>query len=156
MILHIAPDEKFISSAYRLFESVLPSGNEFLVVSSSKKLMYTKDIPAKIVPALGLINRKLARSTAQYDAVILHNVDSFRMQLVARAPAAARFVWIGWGSDYYHLIVHDENELLLPLTLEAVKQSKPRPSVVRKAGKRIRDAVFFEKINVAETVNKIE
>lgn len=155
MILHIAPDEKFISSTYKLFEEVYPSGNEFLLVSKKRNRKHTRDVPARIVSPLYVSNRKFADSLQKYDGIILHYMDPYRMQLVAHAPSDTRFAWIGWGFDYYDLIVEDEDELLLPLTLEAVKKNSRYRTIVKNAGRKVRDALFFDKIDSCDTLNKI-
>jgi len=157
MILHIANDEKFIDSAYRLFEQSLPQENELLIVSKSHYLRHVRTPSARVIPPRKLLEKGFVQSMVGYDAVFMHWMDEYKMQLIARAPRSVRFVWIGWGGDYYPFIVKDDDELLEEKTREAVMSGKPRSlrSLFRRLRRIVRKAFFFEHIDKIAVVNRI-
>jgi hypothetical protein len=132
--LHIVPDDKFVDEAHALFEDALPGGHDYVTLAPPRRHLIKTFEPAVAASAaeVRLLHRKLPR----YDAVFVHFLDNSARLFVDRAPRSSRFVWIGWGADYYHLI-RDQSELVLPRSLglmrsvEASKAPAPAPTPAR-------------------------
>lgn len=122
MILHIVHDDKFADMAYRAFENARPGANEFVVLGLEKPLKYIRTAPIRFVNFLQLHTGAFAKTLKGYDLVVLHWLDGDKIRLLRQADKSVKFVWIGWGADYYDLICRTE-ELLKPLTLNEVKGS---------------------------------
>jgi len=112
MILHIAPDEKFIDMGFRVFEEVY-QGNNKLVLVSTKDIKFVKTKPSKKLHPNELKKKNFLEYIAQFDAVILHSLFSLKIKIPKNIPVA----WVGFGFDYYGLIC-DRDDLLLPDTLK--------------------------------------
>lgn len=122
-ILHIVHDEKFIDIAYRLFEESSPKNNTFIIISAPHKLNFIKFTPVCFVTRKESVNRRFLESLNHFDMVVLHCMDAIKMEILALADNTVKFVWIGWGIDYYDLITGDLNKLLLPKTLALNKNN---------------------------------
>jgi hypothetical protein len=116
-ILHIVHDEKFIDFIYRVFEEANLGNNEFIIFSKNHRLKYIKNTPVSFVAPNYFVNKSFIASLSNYKMVILHYLDDPKLQLLGRADDTVKFVWFGWGSDYYDLITGDIRKLLMPKTL---------------------------------------
>jgi hypothetical protein len=115
--LHLVPDEKFIDDAYAIFEEIAPGTHDYLLLSADTPLRYIRDFrPIQLDPRRALRPRVLG-VLPDYEVVFVHFLNPAARQLVDAAPEGTRFVWIGWGADYYHLI-RERGQLLLPETRE--------------------------------------
>lgn len=151
MILHIVQDDKFIDMAYRAFERALPNANEFVIIGKKQPLKYIKETPIRFVGILELLTRKFAGTLKKYDFVVVHWLDEDKMRLVSQADKDVKFLWVGWGADYYDLICEYE-KLLKPLTLGLFKElTGQRCGRIKRSIK----ALFFKKRNVRKIVNRI-
>lgn len=118
-IAHIAPDQKFIDSALDAFELAYPGQNEFYITTPEpwkhlKKRKEYKSLGKKKLLEFILLNRSDFKS---YDVVILHSLNI--NYLVLMVCLKQRYVWIGWGFDYYWRSfnsVNSEHAYLLPKT----------------------------------------
>jgi len=120
MILHIVPDDKFIDMAYNMFEIACPNNNEFLVVTNNKNLKYIKTTPVTKVSHIKFFSHGFKKKLSQYEFIIIHWLDDKNMKLLLEADKNIKFLWIGWGGDYYNLIKSKKDNLLLPKTKELV------------------------------------
>ncbi len=111
MILHIVDDEKFIDIAFRMFEEVHTGQNECMVLSETNELKYIKNTSCTVVDVKTTDIAKLAASFKKYDAIILHSLNDSKMQIIKYLPKNITTVWIGFGYDYYDLIVKDHTDL---------------------------------------------
>lgn len=121
-LLHIIQDEKFPDAAYKQFESIIPSCNDYIYPNRNKKIKYLKLIKPNRVSRFAYLSRKFIKSLNRYDAVILHAMTSFALEVVARADENVKFVWIGMGFDYYDLINDSHEDLYFDLTRELVRE----------------------------------
>ena len=121
-ILHLVPDEKFIDTAYKNFESVAPSCNTFFVPSWDKKLKYIKNTPVKFINPFSFKNPFFMKSLKKYDFIMLHSFNTFNQRLLANTSQDLTFVWIGYGYDYYDLIYEDRNWLYQEKTRAIVNE----------------------------------
>ncbi len=147
-VLHISKDEKFIDSAYRWSEVIVPGLSEFYIISASKDLKYIKETPVKIISNKELFFGPFINNLEKYDAVILHNLDLIKIILVFFSSKKINFIWIGLGTDYYKYIFKKRTDLLLPITR----------SLFTKKNSLIRDRikqVFYQSFLVRKAINKI-
>lgn len=130
MILHIVPDDKFIDIAYNMFEKISPNNNEFMVVTKVNRFKYIKTAPITKVNPFEFMNKNFIKNLDKYEFIVLHWLDFFKMKLLLKAPKNIKFVWIGWGGDYYDYIKLPSGSLLMSDThLLAKKLSKNRVGI---------------------------
>lgn len=111
MILHLVNDEKFIDMALRVFEEVYPGQNECIVLSETNELKYIKSTQCKIVDINTTNIKEFAITLKKYDAVILHSLDFYKLEVLRYLPKNVVTVWLGFGYDYYDLIAKDNTDL---------------------------------------------
>ncbi|MDC7696778.1 TDP-N-acetylfucosamine:lipid II N-acetylfucosaminyltransferase [Vogesella indigofera] len=121
-ILHIVRDEKFIDMASREFECCAPGRNIFAIIGKKISIKYIKSTDIEFYSLLGLV--KLLNS-GSVGAVIFHSLGGLSF-LTRFIPDHIKVVWIGWGYDYYDLLLRNEykNGLMLPMTREVEKLIK--------------------------------
>ena len=118
MILHIVADEKFIDSGSYLFEKVCPSENHYIILKKKCQLKYIKNTKVQFIPTSMLFNRIFLKSLNKYDFVVLHYLDIKKKILLLMAHSDIKFVWIGWGGDYYdNYLIKCSSDFLMTKTL---------------------------------------
>lgn len=128
-ILHLAPDDKFTDIAYKNFNYVAPLCNTFLIPSLHKKLKYVKEAPVEIINPISFKNPFFMKSLEKYDFIVLHSLNGFNKEIVARSSSHLKFVWIGMGYDYYDIIYEDSESLYQEQTKNAVKNLNKKKSI---------------------------
>jgi len=128
--LHLVPDQKFIDEAREIFEEAASGEHDFLVIASDEPLRLIRRFSPHRVELHEAIRPSFRRALTRYEAVIVHFLNRKARVIVDLAPASVRFVWIGWGADYYHLI-SDAKELLEPDTRKLVSRSSLKRRVER-------------------------
>lgn len=123
MILHLVNDEKFIDIAYRMFEDASPDNNECMVLSSSESLTYIKNTPCEIVNPAAANLKEIALKLDLYDFIVVHMLDFNKQQLLQYVSKRTKIVWIGFGADYYDLIVEKNTDLFEPFTTRLFKNN---------------------------------
>lgn len=124
-LLHIISDEKFPDAAYRQFEEVAPGASTFMLPETKAPIRYLKEIVPVRVSKWSFLNPSFIKSLEKYDAVILHSMTSFALELIGRASRKTKFVWIGMGFDYYDLVYKNAHDMLEPETTTIVKETLP-------------------------------
>lgn len=115
--LHLIQDEKFPDSAYEFFEAVAPGESTFMLPGKSAPIRHLKKIKPVRVSKYAFWSPKFIRSLEQYDAIILHSLYAFSLEVLARLSDRVPVVWIGMGYDYYDLLTTNPSDLLKPETL---------------------------------------
>lgn len=123
--LHIISDEKFPDAAFRWFEEIAPGGSTFMLPETKAPIRYLKEITPVRVSKFSFLNPAFIKSLEKYDAVILHSMTTFALELIARATSKTKFVWIGMGFDYYDLMYKNAHDMLETETSELVKVILP-------------------------------
>lgn len=154
-ILHFVSDEKFIDAAYKNFESVAPSCNTFFVPSWNKRLKHIKETPVRHINPFSFRNPYFMKSLAKYDFVILHSLNTFNQGLLAHASPDLRFVWIGYGGDYYDLIYEDRNLMYQEKTRAIVNELLANKNPVIPLSKKIARKIFYTRLDKKALVEKI-
>lgn len=124
-LLHIISDEKFPDAAYRQFEEVAPGASTFMLPGKKAPIRHLKEIVPVRVSKLSFLNPWFIKSLERYDAVILHSMTDFALELIGRASRETKFVWIGMGYDYYDLIYKKPHDMLGHETESIVKEVMP-------------------------------
>lgn len=146
MILHLVPDDKFIDMAFFAFERVASGGNDFVMIGKSRNLKYIKHAPIKFVPLIEVLSGKFAKGMARYDFVVIHWLDGLAKYIVRTAPENTKFVWIGWGGDYYCYL---QKNLYLPMTEKIVANlhnTIPKSNFKGRVKEYIKNKVIFRAI----------
>jgi len=110
VIVHLVHDEKFIDMAFRIFEEVAPNQNECIALSPSPELTFIKTTPCRIVDPLTANLKEVASQLEQYDVIVVHMLDFYKQQVLQYVSKKTRIVWIGFGVDYYDLIVKSNTD----------------------------------------------
>lgn len=159
MILHIVHDNKFIDMAYSIFEKVNPDNNHLVVVSKQKKMEYIKTTPITQVESSELLSKSFAKKLEKYEFVVIHALQADTMKLILDASEHIKFVWIGWGFDYYCYI---DKSLFFPKT-EALKHqlAKSNDFFWKKYLKRVKSFLIYKLShnginNIENVFNKID
>lgn len=122
--LHLIPDEKFIDDAHAIFEEAAPGAHDYLLLSADTPLRYIRDFRPIRLDSRHVLRPRVLDVLPDYEAVFIHFLNPAARQVVDAAPERTRFVWIGWGADYYHLI-RERSQLLLPETRERFARLAP-------------------------------
>lgn len=128
MFLHLVHDDKFLDTAYSLFETVAPGENDFVTIGRQRPLRYIKSFQPRFVSLGEALSRRFLLSLCDYEAVFVHWLGGETRVIIERSPRDVRWVWFGWGGDYYHLI-NGLGPLILPKTARLQEQlatSSPR------------------------------
>lgn len=100
-VCHFTPDDKFIDMVVDDFD-LLSVPNRVLVFGSARKLTYVK------YPQVEFVSQTEARQVAcdeQCVAVIFHSLTGDCLELLKALPASKLVIWLGWGYDYYDLLM---------------------------------------------------
>lgn len=124
-LLHIVKDEKFPDSAWEFFEAVAPGQNTYLLGTKSPTKHLEKVVPQQ-VNRFSYLNPKFIKSLSSYDALILHSLDDFSIEVLARIDSSIPTLWIGMGYDYYDLLSDSKWDLLKPETRTLVASYNPQ------------------------------
>lgn len=116
-LLHLILDEKFPDAAYEFFEAVAPGQNTFMLHGKSAPIRHLKKINPIRVSKFAFWSPKFIKSLEQYDAIILHSLYAFSLEVLSRLGDRVPVVWIGMGYDYYDLLTNSPLDLLKPETL---------------------------------------
>lgn len=151
MILHLAQDEKFIDNALSNFEHFTSGKNKLVVFSELKELKYIRIAkvdylinPKKFSP------KKLIKKLGHIDLIISHSLFEGSVKVIKQATCPV--VWLGFGIDYYPLIVDSSFSLFQSKTASLYNEliellnNKLKLSII-KIIKRIFPQSFFHSSN---------
>lgn len=116
--LHLVPDDKFIDAAKGVFDEATPGAHDFVCLKRPPFCHLHTFRPIVLEAGEALQLRFLAE-LPRYAAVFIHYLNDIARLIVMHAPSTTRFIWLGWGADYYHLIC-DRGALWLPETKNAM------------------------------------
>src|SRR5690554_2632419 len=115
-LVHLITDEKFPDSAYELFEAVLPGQNEFILPGKKKTIKNLKKINPIRVGKYDYLKPSFVEFINEYDALLVHGMNSFSIRVINRCRPGLKVFWIGMGFDYYDLIFKSKEAMLKPHT----------------------------------------
>jgi len=122
LILHILQDEKFSEMAIELFESVSKNKNDYCVITNKSNFKFIKTSKVKKISNFKLLNGSFLGTFNNYDFVVLHLLDQKNKYIIMNASKDVKFLWIGWGMDYYDFISQDLHLDQTKLLLVSQKQ----------------------------------
>lgn len=128
LILHVAPKGRFIEGARRVFDESRAGVSDWLLYSDDPAASPVGFPPSASVPSGYLGTAAFADSLKGYRAVVFHSLPSVRIRIPKSVPTA----WIGWGFDYYDLIVPNESDLLDPKTLALFSLQREKAARARR------------------------
>lgn len=158
-LLHIITDEKFPDAAYEQFEEILPGASTYLLPGRKSPIVYLKKIKPVRVSHFSFLNPFFIQSLNNYDAIILHSMTPFTLELIARANSKVIFVWIGLGYDYYDLIYPNPYDMLEEETAKIVKKTIPSfetpksPSFLKSI---LKSLIYSNQKNKIEVIQKVK
>src|SRR5690554_3084647 len=88
-----------------------------MLPGKSAPIRHLKKIKPVRVSKYAFWSPKFIRFLEQYDAIILHSLYAFSLEVLARLSDRVPVVWIGMGYDYYDLLTQGSSDLLKPETL---------------------------------------
>lgn len=151
-ILHLATDEKFVDQAYESFERVAPGSNH-VVVCGEEPMKYVKLKPDMVIHRYSTGSGDFIRRLSEFDFVVIHSLTDPWVRLVNKAPASVKFVWIGWGFDYYDLIFSSEQDGLLPKTFNIRGQFERKKSLFSKVKFFLSGWFYGKKLSAVSRIN---
>lgn len=100
-IAHIAPDQKFIDNAADIFESVYPGQNTFFITTPKPWKFLKDERNYQNLTPFDILKGILTKNNIfkQFDVVILHSLPA--NYLLPLVFIKQKYIWIGWGFDYY-------------------------------------------------------
>ncbi len=120
--LHLIPDDKFIDVACGIFEEASPGAHDYLIIGRAGTLRHIRTFHPHRLEIDMALKPEFLSLFPSYSAVFIHYLANAARHIVFAAPVETRFIWLGWGADYYHLIC-PRDELLLPRTREWLARS---------------------------------
>jgi hypothetical protein len=148
MILHLAEDEKFIDIALRNIEHTLPGKNKLVVFSKLKKLKFIQNSKVDYIINPRMFSpKKLIEKLGHFDLVISYSLFEGSINFINHVSCPV--VWLGFGFDYYPLIVDNTNSLFLSKTASLYynyekQQNKKLKSKIKKIIKRLFPRSFLQ------------
>jgi dTDP-N-acetylfucosamine:lipid II N-acetylfucosaminyltransferase len=157
MILHIAPDEKFIDMSYIMFEKASPRNNEFIVITNKNSFKYIKTTPITKIKLFKFLSKKFSNSLEKYEFVVIHSLTNEVKKLILNSNDNIKFIWLGWGYDYYCYL---DKKLLLEKTFdlkEKISYRDTNKKLLQKIKNLIKNKILYRNINDLEKIfNKID
>ena len=110
MILHLIDDEKFIDGMIKSFEDVYTGQNIYLlrIPFAGYKIQNINypNIKFAVYPS-NEYNYYISR-LQEYEAVIIHLLNEYKIDLIRQASPNVNFIWNIWGMDFYSLLSNME------------------------------------------------
>ena len=115
-ILHLARDEKFVDMAVAAFEKYAPGRNDLCLYAHNSAHRFVRTQVSKVHSKLDAIRGLCPDYLSAYDIIVIHSLHPAFFRTLLRAPRSVTLVWVGWGYDYYDLVLSSGAEALLPET----------------------------------------
>ena len=150
MILHIAPDEKFIKMAVHSFEEVNPNNNKFIITKLSRNPLYLDEKEFTFLTEEEITSNTFISELALYEFVVIHYLDKIKQSIISKAPKGIKFVWLGWGADYIDLMSLPDS-FILQKTFSKISS---RNNLIYKIIKTVR--LKFKNFKTKKILSKID
>ena len=127
MILHIAPDNKFIPFLQDVFEEALPAKNVWRVVTDLEPIFVNISTNMQLVGTAYFDTENFDDDLKLADCLILHSLfisNRSKLPILKKVPQSMPVVWRGWGFDYYKYLDVKGLNLLLPETRALTEELK--------------------------------
>lgn len=107
MYLHLINDVKFVDYVVEQFEAVDSNNHEYIFVSSGntdRNLIKNKEI-IKFINLESMNIEKIIQGLSKYEAIFLHYLDHYKIEILKNAGDNLIFIWMMWGGDFYNRII---------------------------------------------------
>lgn len=125
-LLHVIKDEKFIDSAFELFESVAQGSSTYLIESDTDEFQHLTKVHPIRVGSDFKFDLRFKEWLNQHDGIILHSLFPFALKVLQSTRPSTPVVWIGMGYDYYDLLQSNNLSLIKPVTHKMLDSHCPR------------------------------
>ncbi|HQS71850.1 MAG TPA: TDP-N-acetylfucosamine:lipid II N-acetylfucosaminyltransferase [Sulfurovum sp.] len=154
MILHIMPDSVFTDFVIDKLDKLDAGNHEFIINSIHNELKFTKNRNIQIYNTKKLLSKDFIASLASYSAVVFHSLSSIPLKrLVMKVSLDVKFVWLGWGGDYYETIPQLKRTLYEQQTLKLMSSLTSLKEKVKKAIKALIPNYDIEVEEIYKRVN---
>lgn len=105
VILHLANDEKFINTAYELFDKAFPDCNRFIIIKppAAPPLQYVESKPGISSVVIGRDAIDIMKAEAsRADAVVLHGIDVEKGAVFLSSDNKDKYAGIIFGAELYN------------------------------------------------------
>jgi len=154
MILHIIPDSVFTDFVIDKLDKLDEGNHEFIINSIYNELKFTKNRNIQIYDTKKLLSKDFIASLASYSAVVFHSLSSIPLKrLVMKVSLDVKFVWLGWGGDYYETIPQLKRTLYEQQTLKLMSSLTSFKEKVKKAIKALIPNYNIEVEEIYKRVN---
>lgn len=99
---HLITDDKFLDSAISRFETVAPGAHRYYLIGHIRPFHYLKYTRVEFIGMPELLTL-VASNECQY--LIFHSFPPQGHQILRKINPLAKVVWLGWGFDYYDLLL---------------------------------------------------
>ena len=155
-IIHICPDAKFIDAAWDAFETLVPGGNRYFIQGEAKELKYINNVDVIFTGRQPWKNENFCKLLKNAPCVILHSLSDTHVKLVnAKSLKGTKFVWVGFGFDYYDFVVSLKADLYMPRTSETVASLNKSINQFSLQRLKIKFSGMFRKALRRQAVKKI-
>lgn len=148
-IAHLITDDKFPDSAYDMFESIKPGCNYFILPNKRTPIKNLKKINPIRVSKFSFLDRRFISWINSFDALIVHGMYSFSLELINRCRSDLKIYWIGMGFDYYDIVYSSKWEMIKKATKSKIYCSQPSVSLkdmkMVKVLKDLRNSLIYPK-----------
>lgn len=117
-IIHIAPDEKFIDAAYRIYEKAFPGENLFLIIKERDELLeyISKSTGYVIIDPKTNLQNQVERYVTEAVLVVFHGMNEQQAIIATQLGEQYVKVWTVFGYEVYGNHKVKDLNILGPLT----------------------------------------
>ncbi len=152
MILHLIPDSVFTDFVINKFNHLDANNHKFLILSNTDKLIYTKSENVDIINEKSLLTKDFLQYLKNFSYIVVHSMFSkYVKKMILKSENDFKFVWIGWGGDYYETVAELKKNLY---DLKTVKLMQP--SLQEKLKRLIKKFIPYLGIDMALIYKRIE
>lgn len=164
-IVHIAPDEKFIDAARKIYENAFPGTNCFVVlmpIGVSRPSYISADYEYNFISVESGFIGKVINLAHKAKVVVFHGMNSAQAEIAVQLPESLMKVWSVFGLEVYNNISIKGFDIYGPLTRKkylgrtAAIKDRLRPLYYRIVkGKRHPDYLVSEALGKMDVIASI-
>lgn len=129
LIIHIALDEKFIDTAYDIYEKAFPNINSFLILRRPEEdIKYLNKIDKyRFVQTNTNFIKTIEEYTSSARIVIFHGMSDIQALVVKKLrKKSKKYVWVPFGTEVYNNKYIVKNLSISPITYKSFVFSKKK------------------------------
>lgn len=154
MILHLIPDSVFTDFVINKFNHLDANNHKFLILSNTEKLIYTKSENVDIINEKSLLTKDFLQYLKSFSYIVVHSMFSrYVKKMIIKSENDLKFVWIGWGGDYYETIPKLKKTLHEKRTLELMSHKSSVKLAIKKA---IKFLIPYYNISTSDIYNRVD